>query len=65
MAYNNTGEVHHGGVANEKDVCAFLTEQNHYGCAVVHQGGTKQVEDGESINGDKVSIKRWKGATHD
>lgn len=65
MAYNNTGEVHHGGIKNEKDVCKFLTEINHYNSAVNHQGGTKQVEDGESDNGDKISIKRWKGATHD
>ena len=66
MAYNNTGEVHHGGVKNEKEVCAFLTENNHYGCAVTHRGGTKQVEDGVADDIDqKLSFKRWKGATHD
>ena len=65
MAYLNDGSVAREGVQNEKDLCAFLTEIDHYGCELVHRGGTKQVQDGDTKNGDLASIKRWKGATHD
>tara|TARA_B100000902_G_scaffold222397_1_gene211336 strand:- start:1002 stop:1751 length:750 start_codon:yes stop_codon:yes gene_type:complete len=56
---------HQNGIKNEKFMCEFLTEVNHYGCEVRHKGGTKVVEDGDTENGDKSSFKRWKGATHD
>ena len=56
---------HQKGIKNEVWMCQFLTEVNNYGCEVRHKGGTKVVEDGDTENGDRVSIKKWKGATHD
>ena len=56
---------HQKGIKNEIWTCQFLTEVNHYGCEVRHQGGTKKVEDGDTENGDGISMKKWMGATHD
>ena len=57
--------MHPVGINNEVWMCDFLTRVNHYGCAVRHRGGTKVVEDADTEKGDKISFKRWKGATHD
>ena len=57
--------MHQKGIKNEIWMCDFLTRVNHYGCVVNHKGGTKVVEDADTENGDKISFKRWKGATHD
>ena len=65
MSYKNDGSVHYGGIQNEKEMCVFLTEIDHYGCELVHRGGTKQVQDADTKNGDEATIKKWEGATHD
>ena len=57
--------MHQKGIKNEIWMCDFLTRVNHYGCVVNHKGGTKVVEDADTENVDKISFKRWKGATHD
>jgi len=56
---------HDKGIKNEIWTCQFLTEVDHYGCEVRHCGGTKVVKDGDTENGDEVSMKKWMGATYD
>lgn len=56
---------HDKGIKNEIWTCQFLTEVDHYGCEVRHRGGPKVVEDGDTENGDRISMKKWMGATHD
>ena len=60
MSFKNDGSVHYAGIANEKEMCKLLTEVNHYGAEVIHQGGTKQVRDAYVKNLVDISIKNWK-----
>ena len=57
--FNTTGEVHHGGIANELKVIDVLNTSGIYNSPVTHKGGTQFKAD--AYSGDKgISIKRKK-----
>jgi hypothetical protein len=76
MPFTTDGRVHHSGILNEKNVCAFLNGTSSLiraaicpvGSTVEHRGGTSTKMDGEIVcsTGNKsISIKHHKTGTFD